>query len=103
MSGQQDSSSSSTNVSVNKDLSRSDDNLPDHRRRLSSTASIGSIVLEDLIEGAVMQQAHQVLGKGKEWFQSTTSTATKLTTSAFSTTTISNSMMENREGERSGM
>ena len=49
----------------------SDDHLTGPRRRGSSSASmasIGSIVLEDLIEAAAMQQAHQVLGvnQGRE-------------------------------------
>ena len=90
--------------SVNKDLPMSDDHLTEKRRRGSSSASmasIGSIVLEDLIEGAVMQQAHKVLGvnQGRE---STTSTATNPATFTVSTTTASSdsiSKMEQRERE----
>ena len=75
--------------------SRSDENQEDkpyvppqrHReRRNSSLASIGSNILEEIIEGAIWQETAKVLEGDQEGNQSTPS---KTTTSTFSTTTSS--------------
>ena len=88
-----------------------DDNF--QRRRNSS---LGSVVMEEMIVGAVMQEAAEVLGvprfnRGQEGSQSATSTTTIQTTSTFYTTTTttmatSNSnttYVEQGERGRSGM
>ena len=70
------------------------------RRRNSSIASIGSSNLEEIIEGAVMQEAHKVLAgaqiiQEQDEHQSTTSTSTSTTT----TTTASSSFGEMTKGK----
>ena len=69
-------------------------------RRKSSAASIGSNILEEIIEGAVMQEAHKVLDgahiiQEQDEHQSTTSTSTSTTT----TTTASSSFGEMTKGK----
>ena len=78
--------------------SRSDENQEDkpyvppqrHReRRNSSLASIGSNILEEIIEGAIWQETAKVLEGAKFDQEGNQSTPSKTTTSTFSTTTLS--------------
>ena len=72
-------------------------------RRNSSVGSIGSGILEDIIEGAVMQEAHKVLGaqfiQEQDGYQSTTSTTTTTTTSS----NFEKMVKEKEGGDRKGM
>ncbi len=63
-------------------------------------------ILEDIIEGAVMQEAHKVLDgaqfiQEQDGNQSTTSTSTTTTTTALSS--FDNVMKGNEGGDRKGM
>ena len=96
--------------SENRDLSLYDDNF--QRRRNSSLGSVGSVVMEEMIVGAVMQEAAEVLGVPRfNRGQEATLTTTIQTTSTFHTTTTTTTATSNanttyvEQGERgrSGM
>ena len=78
--GQQSSSTSDKNCEDNLEV-------PPQRhreRRNSSLASIGSNILEEIIEGAVLQETAKVL-EGDQFYQK----GFQSTTSTFSTTAVS--------------
>ena len=83
----------------NKHDENPDDTLyvpqPKRERRNSSLASIGSNILEEIIEGAVLQEADKVLEGAQfcheEKCQSTTTTTSTTSTSTLSTTKASSS------------
>ena len=89
---------------------------PKRERRNSSLASIGSNILEEIIEGAVLQEADKVLqgaqfNQGNKEVQSTTTSMTTTSTSTTSTSTLSltkassssSSMMKKREEDGNRM
>ena len=104
----------------NKHDENPDDTLyvpqPKRERRNSSLASIGSNILEEIIEGAVLQEADKVLqgaqfNQGNKEVQSTTTSMTTTSTSTTSTSTLSltkassssSSMMKKREEDGNRM